>query len=62
MDAFTIMKIARHSIVTFSQRYVNPTSEAMARAFEKLEAFTSGSEKPGRHTESGVREGCSLGT
>ena len=41
VDASTIMKIAGHSSVTVSQRYVHPTSEAMERAFEKLEAFNS---------------------
>ncbi len=29
VDAFTIMKIAGHSSVTVSQRYVHPSSEAM---------------------------------
>ncbi len=36
-DAFTIMKIAGHSSVTVSQRYVHPTPEGMERAFERLE-------------------------
>lgn len=36
-DAFTIMRIAGLSSVTFSQRYLHPTSEAMERAFERLE-------------------------
>jgi hypothetical protein len=35
--AFTIMKIADHSSVTVSQRYVHPTPEGMERAFERLE-------------------------
>jgi integrase/recombinase XerC len=51
VDAFTIMKIAGHSSVTVSQRYVHPTSEAMERAFEKLEAFNSGANGKGGHTE-----------
>ena len=38
-DAFTIMKIAGHSTVTVSQRYVHPTPEALERAFERLEAL-----------------------
>ena len=37
VDAFTIMRIAGHSSVTVSQRYVHPSSEAMERAFERLE-------------------------
>lgn len=51
VDAFTIMRIAGHSSITVSQRYVHPTSEAMERAFEKLEAFNEGSGKKGGHTE-----------
>ena len=37
-DAFSIMKIAGHSSVTVSQRYVHPTPEGMDRAFDRLEA------------------------
>ena len=37
-DAFIIiMRIAGHSSVTVSQRYVHPTPEGMERAFERLE-------------------------
>ena len=38
-DAFTIMKIAGHSTVVVSQRYIHPTPEAVGRAFERLEAL-----------------------
>ncbi|MSV35280.1 MAG: site-specific integrase [Bryobacterales bacterium] len=38
VDAFTIMRIAGHSSIMMSQRYVHPSSEAMGRAIEKLEA------------------------
>ena len=38
-DAFTIMRIAGHSSVTVSQRYVHPTPETLERAFERLEAL-----------------------
>ena len=51
VEAFTIMRIAGHSSITVSQRYVHPTSEAIERAFERLEAFNEGSEKEGGHTE-----------
>lgn len=51
VEAFTIMRIAGHSSVTISQKYVHPTPEAMERAFEKLEAFNSGSKRSGGHTE-----------
>jgi integrase len=37
VDAFTIMKIAGHSSITISQRYVHPSPESVERAFEKLE-------------------------
>ena len=39
VDSFTIMKIAGHSSITVSQRYVHPSSESVERAFEKLEAL-----------------------
>jgi integrase len=38
-DAFTIMKLAGHSSVTVSQRYVHPTPESCELAFERLEAL-----------------------
>jgi len=38
-DAFTIMKLAGHSSVTISQKYVHPTPETVERAFDKLEAL-----------------------
>jgi integrase len=37
VDAFTIMRIAGHSSITISQRYVHPTPEAVERAFERLQ-------------------------
>lgn len=36
-DAFTIMRVAGHSSVTVSQRYIHPTPEGLERAFERLE-------------------------
>lgn len=41
VDAFTIMKIAGHSSVTVSQRYVHPSPDALGRAFERLEAYNA---------------------
>lgn len=35
-DAFTIMRIAGHSSITVSQRYIHPSDDAMESAFEKL--------------------------
>jgi integrase len=40
-NAFTIMRIAGHSSVTVSQRYVHPTPEGMERAFERLEKLNT---------------------
>src|SRR5262249_17778703 len=37
VDAFTIMRIAGHSSITVSQKYVHPSDESMERAFERLE-------------------------
>jgi len=39
VDAFTIMRIAGHSSITVSQRYIHPTPEAVERAFERLQRF-----------------------
>jgi integrase len=41
-DALTIMRIAGHSCVPVSQRYVHPTPEGMERAFERLEELNAG--------------------
>ncbi len=38
-DAFTIMKLAGHSSIIMSQRYVHPTPEAMERAMERLDSM-----------------------
>lgn len=35
-DAFTIKKVAGHSSVTISERYIHPTPEGQERAFERL--------------------------
>lgn len=43
VEAFAIMRIAGHSSVTVSQRYVHPTPEAIERAFVRLEALNAGS-------------------
>ena len=40
-DAFTIMRIAGHSSVSVSQRYVHPTPEGMERAFARLEKLNA---------------------
>jgi len=40
IDVFTLMKIAGHSSVTVSQRYVHPSNEAMESAFERMQIMT----------------------
>ena len=37
-DAFTIMGLMGHSIVTISERYVHPTLETLERAVNGLDA------------------------
>ena len=36
-DAFTIMRIAGHSSITISQRYVHPSDDAMEAALDRFE-------------------------
>ena len=38
------MRIAGHSNVTVSKKYVHPSTEAMERAFDRLEALNAGVE------------------
>lgn len=42
MDAFTIMRIAGHSSIVVSQRYIHPSLEAVERAFERLQLSGTG--------------------
>ena len=44
VDAFTIMRIAGHSSIVVSQRYIHPTPEAVERAFERLQLSGKGPE------------------
>jgi len=37
VDAFTIVRIAGHSSIVVSHRYIDPTPEAVERAFERLQ-------------------------
>jgi integrase len=51
VEAFTIMKLAGHSSVTVSQRYVHPTPQAMELAFARLEELNRQSLVAGSKTE-----------
>jgi integrase len=66
-DAFTIMRIAGHSSVTVSQRYVHPTPENMERAFQHLEnlnaaKFEQVEAEAKAEATNGSRVGTKLGT
>lgn len=39
VEAFTIMRLAGHSSVTISQRYVHPTGHAVEHAISRLDAM-----------------------
>ena len=45
VDAFTIMRIAGHSSITVSQRYIHPSPELLERAFERLESLNANAGK-----------------
>jgi integrase len=46
-DAFTIKRIAGHSSVTISEKYIHPTPESLERAFERLETYNARSLQEG---------------
>jgi integrase len=54
VDAFTIMKLAGHSSITISQRYVHPSPESVESAFEKLEASNQLPSRKGVGIEMGI--------
>jgi hypothetical protein len=54
VDAFTIMRIAGHSSITISQRYVHPSPESVERAFEKLEGSNQPIPRKGVGIELGI--------
>jgi integrase len=46
-DVFSIKRIAGHSSVTVSEKYVHPTPESLERAFQRLEEYNAKSLKEG---------------
>jgi len=50
-DAFAIMRLMAHSSVTVSQRYLNPTPEALERAGERLEGWNQRAENSLREAQ-----------
>jgi integrase len=61
-DPFVIMKIAGHSSITMTQRYIHPQQDAIGRAFANLEAHTNHSKGRKRSKRSQLRVGTKLGT
>ena len=55
VDAFTIMRIAGHSSIVVSQRYIHPTPEAVERAFERLQLSGEFRRKPAKKTATRYR-------
>jgi integrase len=51
VEAFTIMRLAGHSSVTVSQRYVHPTPQAMEQAMARLESLNQHALGEGSETE-----------
>jgi len=52
-DAFTIKKVAGHSSVTISERYIHPTPEGQERALERFANLNQTAvERPENDTES----------
>lgn len=47
-DPYTIQKIAGHSSIVMSQRYVHPTGERVEDAFSRLESYNGGKSEPAR--------------
>ena len=47
-DPFVIQKIAGHSNILISQRYVHPTPERVEKAFAQLEEYNARKEQPAR--------------
>src|SRR5262249_20217077 len=45
-DPFTIQRIAGHSSITMSQRYVHPTPERLEDAFARLETYNRAKSTP----------------
>jgi integrase len=52
VDAFTIMRIAGHSSIVVSQRYIHPSPESMERAMETLQRASA----RGRDANQGISE------
>jgi len=58
-DAFTIKKVAGHSSVTISERYIHPTPEGQERAFERFANLNKNAAMDAETKESGYNFGYS---
>jgi integrase len=56
-DAFTIKKVAGHSSVTISERYIHPTPEGQERAFERFANLNKNAVKNAETAKSGYNFG-----
>jgi len=45
-DAFTIKRIAGHSSISISERYVHPTPDHVERIFERFESYGAPTKVP----------------
>jgi integrase len=59
-DAFSIQKIAGHSSILISQKYVHPTPERIEGAFTALEAYNATKEKELKEEQERERLGASV--
>ena len=58
-DAFTIKKVAGHSSVTISERYIHPIPEGQGRAFERFPNLNKNAATDAETTKSGYNFGYS---
>jgi integrase len=61
-DAFTIMRVAGHSTVVVSQRYIHPSPESVERAFERFEALNGRGNEAAKEQETKERKLLSVPT
>jgi integrase len=58
VDAFTIMRIAGHSSITISQKYVHPTPEVLENAFERFEEYRKSGQNSRHSLQKSLQSGA----